>query len=510
MSKTSLVITNKKIIDFYSKNKHVDIEKINLLFIDLLNNIADSTINNPSVVNDIMRTLSDQNKDINNIISLVSINSEIYKNDINTFKNICTSTNDSIKNDIENIKLLLTNMTSTFISKIYETKDSYINEFKSLFMSFDNQQILNISSTIEKHNQNLSDKLILLINDIIPKNQSLYFENIISLFKNDINKLFEKNQTSNINIDNISSIIDSKYNILVQNIHEHFLKYISLSEDRLTNNINSFKETSYKNFNIQDTINNELITYLNKHKSSASKGIQGEEILYSTLMQLFPSAEIINTTGKTASGDFILKRNNKPTILFENKLYNINVKKEETDKFFRDINKNKCHGIFMSQQSGIVGKDNFQIDFHDGFILIYIHNLYNEPYKINIAVNIIDILSSKINSIDDIQTTIPKDILTAINNELQTFFINKEKILVSLKDFYKKTTEQLNDFQLPSLENFLSSYYANNKKNIIFCDLCKKFNTDNLRSLARHKHSCKNKKEITTNTSDENNSDAKN
>lgn len=64
--------------------------------IDLLNNIADSTINNPSVVNDIMRTLSDQNKDINNIISLVSINSEIYKNDINTFKNICTYTNDSI------------------------------------------------------------------------------------------------------------------------------------------------------------------------------------------------------------------------------------------------------------------------------------------------------------------------------------------------------------------------------------------------------------------------------
>lgn len=97
-------------------------------------------------------------------------------------------------------------MTFTFISKIYESKDSYINEFKSLFMSFDNQQILNISSTIEKYNQNLSDKLIILINDIIPKNQSLYFENIISIFKNDINKLFEKNHTSNINIDNISSI----------------------------------------------------------------------------------------------------------------------------------------------------------------------------------------------------------------------------------------------------------------------------------------------------------------
>jgi len=489
--KNQIIITNKKITDFYSKNKHIDIEKVNLLYIDLLTHITDSDISNNTVANDIIRTLTEQNKDIHNIISIMNMNTEIYKN-----------TNNNIKSDMENIKLLLSNMTSSFLTKIYETKDIYINEFRNLLKSNDNQQLISITSSIEKYNQTLSDKLLLLLNDIIPKSHSSYFENIISIFRNDINSIFDKKNTA-LTIDNVSLIVENKSNTLIQNINEQIIKYISNSENNLTANINNIKEITNTNHSIQDKINQELLLYLNKNKNSASKGIIGEEKLHVVLNELFPTADIINTTGKTASGDFILKRTNKPTILIENKLYSTNVDKHEIDKFIRDINKNKCHGIFISEQSGIVGKDNFQIDIHDNFILVYIHKCNYESYKINTAINIIDIVSSKINHIHDKNATIPNDILTNINNEFQAFIISKEKLITTFKDFHKKTIEQLNDINLPSLDFFLSSYYANNKKNNILCDICKKYNTDNLKSLARHKHSCKNKKEIASNSTDE-------
>ena len=49
---------------------------------------------------------------------------------------------------------------------------------------------------------------------------------------------------------------------------------------------------------------------------------------------------------------------------------NSNVKKDEVDKFLRDVTNKDCHGIFLSQTSGVVGKDNYQIDIHNKNILI--------------------------------------------------------------------------------------------------------------------------------------------
>ena len=63
------------------------------------------------------------------------------------------------------------------------------------------------------------------------------------------------------------------------------------------------------------------------------------------------------------------------------------VKKDEVDKFIRDISKNEYNGIFISQHSGIVGKNNFQIDIHDKHILIYIHSCDYDIDKITETEN---------------------------------------------------------------------------------------------------------------------------
>jgi hypothetical protein len=175
------------------------------------------------------------------------------------------------------------------------------------------------------------------------------------------------------------------------------------------------------NQTFQEKINEELILFLNQYKISSKKGELSENMLESILIKLYPSSEIINTTGQISSGDFILKRNNnKVKILIENKNYDSNVPKREIDKFILDVETQNCSGIMISQHSGISFKKNFEIDINNGNILIYIHNMNYESDKIVIACDIIDNLSNKIKELNgtDEHVKISSNILQLINEQL--------------------------------------------------------------------------------------------
>ena len=493
-----LIIKNQRIVDFYNKNKQLDFEKINLLYIDILENIINTSIDSQSSVKLILQSLGTHKTDLGNILSLINSTSESCKNELTNMKQTYLLTTENIKNDVDGLKSMINNLSSVITAKLYETKDNYIKELKDSLKNTDTLSILNIGTTIEKTNVQLVDKLMLILNDVIPKSQNKHYEDIIKIFKDDIISSLDKVKSQNPEsiIEKISSIVDMKYNNLVINIQEHIMKSVSLSEDRINNNISHVKDISNKNSIVQDKINEELNAYLNKYKVSASKGSLSENNLYNIIDNEFPSGELINTSNFTGMGDMILKRINLKPILFENKDYSNNVKKDEVDKFIRDISKNEHHGIFISQHSGIVGKEHFQIDIHNKNILIYIHNCNYDHDKIKLAVNTIDTLSIKLMNIDSDNTTIPKEVIKQINIDYQTFLRHKESILSTTKEYYKKTLDLLTQIKLPSLEKYLSNHFADSKINKVLCTLCNKFETDNLRSLARHKQSCK--KIITT------------
>lgn len=185
-------------------------------------------------------------------------------------------------------------------------------------------------------------------------------------------------------------------------------------------------------------------SYTKIQKSLCS--IIGESKLELILNKLYKSDEII----KSSYADFIIKRNNKPTILFKNNDYTSQVKKSEISKFINNIENNNCCGIFISQYSGITNKKNFQIEIHKNNILIYLTFVEYNSDKLSVAVDIIDDLSKKLDLVNN-------NMLEQINNEYLIFATKKEHLISNFYEQTNKNIDLLSDLELPSLCNYLST-----------------------------------------------------
>ena len=127
-----LIIKNKKIVDFYKRYPDIDIEKVNLLYIDLFDNFMSSTLDNPSIISQIVNKLESQTKDINNIFSLINNNNDNQKNELSTIKSLYNLNSDNIKSEFDHIKSLIAAVNTTVSNNIYETKDEYLKELKEI------------------------------------------------------------------------------------------------------------------------------------------------------------------------------------------------------------------------------------------------------------------------------------------------------------------------------------------------------------------------------------------
>jgi hypothetical protein len=287
---------------------------------------------------------------------------------------------------------------------------------------------------------------------------------------------------------------EGKYNAMIQNIQQPLFSVLSSTEERLSKNIDGIREFNSQSLLSQKPVLDELGEFLGKYNMSSNKGKYGEQNLCSILTSMYPSAEIHDTTGIKASGDFILRRLDKPTILIENKEYKANIDKEEVSKFIRDVDTQNTNGIFLSQYSGITFKQNYQIDIHKGNILIYVQNCEYSSDRIRNAIDIIDNLSGKIQELNtDDSNNIPKELLDDINMEYQSFLSQKEVLITCMKECHKKMSSQVDEMKMPSLDKYLETKYASVKKHIFSCDICNKFLGTSKQSISAHKRGCKNK-----------------
>jgi hypothetical protein len=236
-------------------------------------------------------------------------------------------------------------------------------------------------------------------------------------------------------------------------------------------------------------------------ENSSSKGKISENLLYNIIIPLYPTAEITSVGTTKETGDIMIHRKDKPTILLENKNYDKNVNTEEVKKFLRDVETQNCCGIMIAQHSGIANKENYQIELYKKNIVVYLHNVEYDADKIKVAIDIIDHFKSQLTEIESGTDTftIEKHILDDINAEYQLFITQKITHIKTIKEFNQKLLSQIEEINIPSLEQFLHKNYSiSTSTSQDVCEFCSK-SFKSQRALSAHLRGCIKKTESKTN-----------
>ena len=444
----SLQITNKRVIDFFNKNKNISFEEVNIFIVDMLEKILQSD-HSPNLMNEMNKTL------------------------------LCLQTKiESITHDISNIQKDTQN---NLILKMMEMKDIYIEQLKSALTNNVSEKIQPI---LKEHTGMFIDKTKLLLNELIPKNQ----EHIKSELKESLQRFEISIMKEKYNPQELSTFIhnlETKFNQSVIETNDKFIR----NENKLENGFKEIKE-------LTSTNQQNMSLILNKMENSSSKGKMSENILYHILQGLYPTAIIDSVGTQKETGDVMFTRRDKHTILIENKNWDKNVVQSEVQKFIRDCDIQQCSGLFLSQNCGICNKDNFEIDIHDGNVLLYIHNVNYDKEIIKVGIDIIDHFKMNLDKINDKVDVnmIKKDVLDSIHREYNHYRIQKDTLQKMIKEMQGKLLKQVDELKMPDLENYLSMYYSfsSGKFTCQYCD----FVSEKKAGLSAHERGCKKKKEM--------------
>jgi hypothetical protein len=238
----------------------------------------------------------------------------------------------------------------------------------------------------------------------------------------------------------------------------------------------------------QERLHSGLSDFLQKYAASPQlKGRIGEDQISDLLCDLFPTAEVRNTTGQTAHGDFLLVRPGRPRVMLEVKHYKRNVDTCEVDKFIRDATQQKCSAVMLSQFSGIVAKPNFFVEIADGCVLVYLHQVQSNRDLIRVAVDIIDHLSLRLAE-EDGGTTLSKEVLETVTAELQQFAKRKEALAALVREQNRTLLAQLDELHLPTIFQLLGRSSTTPETQAYVCEECAQPFASK-RGLATHRRS---------------------
>ena len=461
-TKNKYILTSAKAIEFYNKNPGIDFNMVNELFVNVVQKINSSS----------HETLS-----VNEIRVL-----------LNSINNKVTTLEQEMNNNNKMIKMTY--------DQINSQKDNYVEQMKNIIASSDKES--NILSLIRETNSTLIDKTIYSILQEMPK----------------LNETVTKDLKQSIYVQQqelMNETLKTFHPLLNENKDKFSPEEIQKTIQQNYNNISEKLMSTFQVFFNQDSMfyqnNMELKNFLEKQKNSTLKGKESEEKLEPCLVNAFPNALIVNKSGESKACDYLLERQNKCKILFENKDYRNNVPNEEIKKFIRDIEYQECHGIMLSQHSGINNKLDYQIDIHANNIMVFVHFVNYDESKIRIAVNLIDHLDGIIKKHENMNqdAQISMEQLSEINKEYLQFVGQKKQLIESYKKMYKDHLKQLEDFELPHLTEVLNSKFTNVEQTTYKCNICGLYTAKTKRGLTTHQNKCKKNMVILSNSEEHHN-----
>jgi hypothetical protein len=471
----SIIINNKKIWNFF-KERHptLHIEDCVLLFIDFIEKLTEN-----------MNT---------------TLHSSMF---MNLFENV-----KQLQTQVDGISRVQSEHGASLTIKLAEFKREYIEDVKLILSTNVSDKI---APLIREQNSMLVDKTNLLLNDVLPKSNDQLSKQLSGVIRemqktimDDTQKYFSNSTITPQSLQEFIGTLDAKLSTslqLAQGQTEHridaTIREMKTSSDA---SLGVIKELSSSNQQITSALNSSVCEILKKMENSSAKGKISENILFNTLVALYPCAQVDSVGTTKETGDIIITRKDRPRILVENKNWDKNVVQEEVKKFLHDVEQQNCCGLFLAQNYGIANKEDFEVNVHNGNVLVYVHQAKNDPDKIKVAISIIDhlkmrldeTLSNKSNADVD---TIGKERLDNINQEYQAFVAQKLSMIRYVREFQSKLCKMIEDVRLPSLEEHLSTRYATSSSKYV-CQFCEVFQAKNQQALSAHHRGCAKKKLI--------------
>ena len=455
-----ITISDPVILQFYAERPHLNFVDMNLIFIDIMKQLS---TNLDAKIGE-------------------AINSQIL--------HVVTE----IKNDVQH-------MNTSLQLKFHDIKREYVDDIKMILSNTELTLQDKMSSIVEKHHSSIVEKTASIIQECVPRQHEMHSHTIQQCIKNHseqilrdvslITSLQQRDSTAaNQQLDQTEKLLNNMFQSLLQTISSTS----QTSENRINANMQQINDKLSVQKQIHETLSGELNSFLNKYRNNSSvKGSVSEVELYYMLQKLAPTDEIIRCSGDTACCDIKLTRKDKtlPTILFESKDYIASVNSEEVAKFERDLQVQKCHGIFISQNSPITFKENYHIDVIGGLIHVYVSDAKYDVEKLKVAVHIVDHLSQRLSpeSVGDGETTsVSKEEFDQLKEEYLRFANQKNEMIESVKLFSKQLTERLDDIKLPALRKITGNNEVN--KVGILCDICNNWWGKNQMSVSAHKKAC--------------------
>lgn len=324
-------------------------------------------------------------------------------------------------------------------------KHEYLEDLKNILHTNTNE---NINKLIKEHTGFIQDRTKLIITECIPKN-------------NDI----------------ISNIV-------------------ALTELRLKEHLNEIKNITINNKEKQNRLDDEVNSLIHKMDSNIGKGKISENSLENMLNNIFPSAEIINSSTTKESADYILRRPGLHDIRFENKNYNTNVPTTQLNKFKRDMEVNNSSGVMLCQTSGITSKNNFEFEIFNNNIYIYLHKVNYDPDKIKTAVDMIDHLKKEISNKEiNKDIFIDRILFAKINAEFIKIIEKRDNIIALIKKSNEKIIKDVRDIEFPVLMDFININSGSTESKKFICEYCGLIpDKNNQKALQSHHRWCKEKK----------------
>lgn len=444
-----IVLRDARICEYYRSNPHVNVESVNLVMIEMLESLSGRATTD--MTNGVLKELVYTVKEMQ-----ASLSGRLH---------------DSNHAFLENIRMIVgmatSDNTEKVISALQRSADGYVDQLKV-------------------H---------------MPRTSGL--EELLAVVRSELQ----------MQLSSVTELTTQALETKVVSSLQPLYTFFSSTQEQLSVRLEGLKEEVGTGRMESTRMSSELGEFLSKYKSSTLKGSMGENRLEGVLSEIWPVAEIQNTTGQRACCDFRLVRGGeREDVLIETKAYERNVNSEEVRKFQRDCEEQRSSGIFLSQSSGISGKVNYQIEIRGRRVLVYVHTVDYDRSKIKLAVDVVDTLTERLSELIEegseggsspggggvIEFTIPQYILEEVGLEYKEQMKILEEMGAMLRESNKKAMDYLGRMKsMTACRNLLTSKLgdAYKQQGTIVCDLCNKFVAKNARALAGHKKGCTGKKE---------------